>query len=72
MENDVKLSIKDVQKMYGVTLMTVNNWRKGSKKKEPLPSHSEPRGITGRKDGVYFLKSVVRAWAKKHNIKEVK
>lgn len=60
-----ELSIKDLMKMFGVTLMTITNWRKGSTRITPLPTETRARGSRNQ---VYFTKEKVLAWAKENEI----
>lgn len=68
-----ELSTKDLCTKYGVTVMTINNWRKGTKRITALPCHTRPR-VEARGHGteVYFLEAEVKTWAKENNIREVK
>lgn len=63
-----ELNTNDLLRMFGVTSMTVHNWRKGLSGRTLLPFHTRPRGI---RLGVYFYKDEVEVWAAENNIKAV-
>lgn len=56
-----KLTTKDMQDAFGVTPMTIFNWRKGTPTREPLPCE-----VKGR--SVLYPVARVKAWAKRHGI----
>lgn len=58
-----QLTTKDLQKGFGVGHMTVYNWRAGTAKRDPLPSHLDE--TTGRR---FFKPAEVKAWAKKYDL----
>jgi len=72
MQEDKKLTTADLTEMYGVSLMTINNWRKGSTRITPLPFHTEPQGGNGMRSRVYFLNSEVKSWASSNQIFEIR
>ena len=53
------LTTKDLQKMLGVSHMSIHNWR--SREADPLPSKSEGRNI-------FFSPSRTLAWAKRNGV----
>ncbi len=60
------LTIKDVMAKYGVTHMTVYLWRKGSAKRNPLPTVSAKK--LERPTDVAFDPAVLEKWATKYGI----
>lgn len=58
------LTSKDVMVLFGVSLMTTINWRKGSPTRDPLPSKELP----GKVGSVGFACSDVRRFAKHYGL----
>lgn len=56
------LNTSDIQRAFGVTGMTVYNWRKGSPQRPPMPTAGGP-GV-----GVIFKPAAVKAWSKKAGV----
>jgi hypothetical protein len=52
--------------MFGVSTMTVWQWRQGTKKRAPLPTAAPSKKAT--KPEVRFNTRSVIAWAKKHQL----
>jgi transcriptional regulator with XRE-family HTH domain len=72
MAKDKELTTKDLCDRFGVTLMTINNWRKGTKRITALPFETRTRvAARGHGTEVYFLESKVKKWAKDNNVREV-
>lgn len=60
------LTVNELATAFGVTIQTTWVWRNGSPTKEPLPFEvDDPKAAKPR---VHFKASVVKAWAKKHNL----
>ncbi len=59
-----KLTTRDLEVVFGVTTMTVHNWRKGSATKEPLPVIKEDL----EKGQVRFAPKITASWAKKNGV----
>ncbi|MNK65503.1 hypothetical protein D3C87_848000 [compost metagenome] len=57
----MRLTTKDVEDAFGVTPMTVYNWRKGTPTREPLPAEVEGRRV-------FYRAARLKAWAKRHGI----
>lgn len=64
--NPSHLGTADLCTMFGVGVMTVYNWRKGSTRISPLPCKTKVKGEKRHK--VYFLRSQVISWAKRNHI----
>ena len=60
-----RLTTNELEVMFEVTKMTVNNWRIGSPRITPLPYHTLKRGSRFK---IYFKATEVTKWAAKHNI----
>lgn len=62
------MTTNQVMALFGVSYMTVYNWRtfKGRGARKTIPCHKEPRGS---REGVFFLKSEVVAWAASAGVK---
>lgn len=56
-----KLTTADLQKAFGVTGMTVHNWRKGTPQRPALPAESDGRRVV-------FSAEAVRRWAVKAGV----
>lgn len=61
-----RLTTPQVCAMFGVTSLTILNWRKGTPTRKPLPTakpskHEPPNAVR-------FDQSKVEAWAKRHDI----
>ena len=66
-KNSIRLNVSDIIVMFGVTYMTVYNWRKGIRtNKTKLPYHTDSRGE--KRHSVYFIKSEVKKWAIENRI----
>lgn len=61
-----QLSSVQVCAVFGISNMTLWNWRKGTKTMAPLPE-AKPRSGT-QKPLLRFNVASVLAWAKKHNV----
>ena len=59
------LTVKDLQELFGVEPMTLWYWRRGSKKKSKLPSHSVPKG---ERHGVRFNLKEILEWAQDNKV----
>lgn len=61
-----RLTVPEVCSMFGVTQLTLLNWRKGTKRRPPLPTlkplKSEPP------NAVRFSQSQALQWAKKNGV----
>lgn len=55
------LTTEDLMRSFGVTHMTVFNWRQGSPTRAPLPFEQNGRAVS-------FRPSKVEAWARKHGL----
>lgn len=64
-----ELTVRQVQKLFGVTLMTVTNWRAGKNGRTPLPFHTKPRGE--QRHLVFFKQGEVTKWARRNGIEMV-
>ena len=64
----MKLTTKQMMKIFDVDNMTIFNWRFPSKfaQKTKLPFHTEKVGKTRHR--VFFVWSGVKKWAKKNNV----
>lgn len=62
----MRLSAKQVQDGFGVSAVTVYNWRKGLNGRTKLPVHAKPRGE--KMSSVYFELEEVLKWADKNNV----
>lgn len=60
------LSIPQVVAGFGVTGLTLLNWRKGTPTKAPLPHKSKTS--PGGRVSILFEADRVASWAKKHNL----
>lgn len=56
-----RLTTKDVMGAFGVTPMTVYNWRMGSPTREPLPAETVGRSV-------FYRAARVKAWARRHGV----
>lgn len=56
-----KLTTKDLTDVFGVTPMTIFNWRRGTPTREPLPAENEGRRV-------FYRPARLKAWAKRHGI----
>lgn len=65
-----RIDTKGVMKLFGVTQMTVWNWRKGRGDKELLPAYQDTsaRRAFGRIP-VYFDEDEVLAWAQRNGVR---
>lgn len=68
MQKQSELTVNDLCFLFGVTVMTVNNWRKGSTRIPPLPFKSIP---TGKSNRIVFRPTDVAKWAKDNDMKPV-
>lgn len=59
------LTSRELEQLFGVTTQTVVNWRKGSTRIEPLPSHFVQMAVRNK---VYFKWAEVKKWATKNNL----
>ena len=62
----VQLNSNQVAAMFGVSNMSVFNWRKGTKAMTPLPTAATKSTLSRPK--VLFNLSAVLTWAKKHGV----
>lgn len=60
------LSIAQVTAGFGITGLTLLNWRKGTATKEKLPHLAKT--TPGGRVSIAFEEAKVRAWAKKHGL----
>lgn len=56
-----KLTTKDLTRAFGVTGMTITNWRKGTPTRKPLPFRTKGRAVQ------YDAAKVAR-WASQHEM----
>ena len=63
-----ELTTRELEKIFNVTNRTVVNWREGSARITPLPTHAEERAA---KDRIYFKSGEVKKWAKLNQIEIV-
>lgn len=63
---DEEMKTLDVQNLFGVTPMTVYNWRTKGDENKRIPHHTTVRGT---RNGVVFKRSEVLAWAASNRIK---
>jgi hypothetical protein len=55
------LTTADLQKAFGVTAMTIHNWRKGTPQRPALKTKSDGRRVA-------FAEAAVRRWAEKAGV----
>lgn len=60
------LRTADLIKAFGVTGLTLLNWRGGTATKDPLPVNIKT--TEGGRNSVSYDEAKVRAWAKKHGL----
>lgn len=60
-----RLTTKDLQEAFGVTPMTIYNWRQGTPTRDPLPAEAKGRSV-------FYRPARVKAWASRHGIKPVR
>lgn len=61
-----RLTIKQAAEAFGVTVMTIFMWRKGTATRKPLPVEVDnPDAIKPR---VFVPVASARAWARNHNL----
>lgn len=63
---DTELDNKAILAAFGITVMTLYNWRGGKNGRTPLPFHTRPKGS---RHSCYYLLSEVKSWAKANNVK---
>ena len=65
-----KLTVKDLVQIFGVTPMTLYNWKEGfdKKKTSKLPHYTVPHGFKHR---VYFKWNLVKQWASENSVEVV-
>jgi len=66
----MELSVKQLTTIFGVTPMTITNWRNGVDKKKTsrLPHHTRKAGL---RHTIYFKWGEVKLWAHKNNVRIV-
>lgn len=65
----IKINSQQVQALFGVSHVTVYNWRKGGTRTAPLPTAKLSKADALKiKPPVTFLLNAVLTWAKKHGI----
>lgn len=64
--NKVTLTIPQVASMFGVTPVTIFNWRKGTRTLSPMPTVA-PKSDDKRQAVGFALKDL-KTWAKKHGL----
>lgn len=62
------LNTKQVMAVFGVSDMTVFNWRHGTASKKPLPTVLKPVGASGVRQLVGFKPSAIKRWAAQHAV----
>lgn len=65
-----QLTGPQVCRLFGISNMTLWNWRQGTTRMTPLPT-ATPRKATEGKNHLRFNVKGVLAWAKKHHIELV-
>jgi len=60
------LNTHQVAAAFGVTTMTLANWRKGSPKRSPLPTAKQPKNAQPL--SIWYAPSALKVWAKKNGI----
>lgn len=66
MSKTIQLTGPQVCRMFGITNMTLWNWRQGTKSVTPLPT-LKPKKVSER-PRVFYGASATLAWAKRNNI----
>lgn len=61
MAKATRLTTKDLLAAFGVTPMTIANWRKGTPTRTPLPSEKQGRSVNYRRDRI-------ERWADKNGV----
>lgn len=57
-----KLNNADMQKLFGVSYMSILHWRKGTPRKTPLPHTVDKKGSPA------YAPKAVASWAKKNGV----
>lgn len=61
-----KINTPQAAAVFGVTTMTLANWRKGSPQRTKLPTTTPPAG--SNPNSVWYKVSDLKAWSKKNGI----
>lgn len=66
MAKTIQLTSAQAAKVFGVSSMTLWNWRQGTRSMAPLPTIKSKKATA--KPAVFFGVASLKSWAKKHGV----